>query len=570
MKYLCSDRIRRVKCDEGRPACRCCLSTGRVCEGYGIWGGGGNRYDQRSTSSATVRTSKTPPSNASPVPKLQIEKAPAPSPLGGASVEEQGYFEFFSHCTAAKLPGVFGITFWNSIVFQACANEPAVLHAVLALSASHKRKEADSLNRDRSSMPMDRQEEFLLRHYSKAIGYLQPKYLRNGKNATRTALIACLIFIYTDFLRGNYKSGCKHLESGLKLVKEISPANKTGDVTLTSPGTSLASKLETLDGCLFDAFARLQVQVALTGRKSQPHDWRAETIYNKLPTLKFGSPNEARYHLDRIFDGVNHAIEEYYKFPDIDSFSDTHRRILSTDQKFTQAALDCWQMTYDATAREDTFEEDSYTDFAYRLLRLYHTMASIMVATCLSLDYQTTYDAHINNFLSIIVQSIQIATKANQPEIHKKLGQENKWFHRKCEHTISDIGWVSPLYYTALKCRNHRLRVQATKLLGSRAHNDGIWDSKLAGTITTEIIRIEEQGLFEDRKDDFGKDNVPSEEDLQEAEILPEERRMQKVECCFPADGTERIVVKCQRRVNGKWHAVRRVYNDTKHTWRCP
>lgn len=33
-------RIRKVKCDEGQPACERCTSTGRVCDGYGIWGGG--------------------------------------------------------------------------------------------------------------------------------------------------------------------------------------------------------------------------------------------------------------------------------------------------------------------------------------------------------------------------------------------------------------------------------------------------------------------------------------------------------------------------------------------------
>src|SRR5206468_3020953 len=41
------DRTRKVKCDEGRPACLRCVTTGRVCDGYGLWGGGGNQYGQR-------------------------------------------------------------------------------------------------------------------------------------------------------------------------------------------------------------------------------------------------------------------------------------------------------------------------------------------------------------------------------------------------------------------------------------------------------------------------------------------------------------------------------------------
>lgn len=29
-------KVRKVKCDEGRPCCNRCQSTGRICEGYGI------------------------------------------------------------------------------------------------------------------------------------------------------------------------------------------------------------------------------------------------------------------------------------------------------------------------------------------------------------------------------------------------------------------------------------------------------------------------------------------------------------------------------------------------------
>lgn len=38
---LTSLRIRKVKCDEEFPSCHRCVSTGRLCDGYGIRGGGG-------------------------------------------------------------------------------------------------------------------------------------------------------------------------------------------------------------------------------------------------------------------------------------------------------------------------------------------------------------------------------------------------------------------------------------------------------------------------------------------------------------------------------------------------
>ncbi|KAL5320183.1 hypothetical protein ACEPPN_010984 [Leptodophora sp. 'Broadleaf-Isolate-01'] len=46
------------------------------------------------------------------------------------------YFEWFTHRTVIKLPGLFGSSFWDTLLFQACSNEPAVLHAVIALSSA--------------------------------------------------------------------------------------------------------------------------------------------------------------------------------------------------------------------------------------------------------------------------------------------------------------------------------------------------------------------------------------------------------------------------------------------------
>lgn len=73
-------RIRKVKCDEGRPACERCVTTGRVCDGYGIWGGGGNSYGNRQ-----CLVSK----DGSAAPHLSMPF----SVLSSGTDEEKGYFE---------------------------------------------------------------------------------------------------------------------------------------------------------------------------------------------------------------------------------------------------------------------------------------------------------------------------------------------------------------------------------------------------------------------------------------------------------------------------------------------
>ncbi|KAH9205237.1 hypothetical protein DL95DRAFT_233000, partial [Leptodontidium sp. 2 PMI_412] len=99
---------RKVKCDGGRPACQRCVSTGRVWDGYGIW----------------VRNC------------VARHEVPVSNPTIAVSEDEYSYFEWFTHRTVIKLPGLFGSSFWDTLLFQACSNEPAVLHAVIALSSA--------------------------------------------------------------------------------------------------------------------------------------------------------------------------------------------------------------------------------------------------------------------------------------------------------------------------------------------------------------------------------------------------------------------------------------------------
>lgn len=120
-----------MKCDEKWPACCTCVSTGRVCDGYGIWGGGGNRYEQRLSREAVPKPAKLVPTN------LLLRNSSLSQTVPVESVEEHLHFEYFKHETLSKLPGVYGRKYnniWELLVMQACANEPAVFHAVLGKS----------------------------------------------------------------------------------------------------------------------------------------------------------------------------------------------------------------------------------------------------------------------------------------------------------------------------------------------------------------------------------------------------------------------------------------------------
>jgi hypothetical protein len=72
------------------------------------------------------------------------------------------------------------------------------------------------------------------------------------------------------------------------------------------------------------------------------------------------------------------------------------------------------------------------------------------------------------------------------------------------------MGWIPPLYYTALKFRVHRIRLHAVRLLESATRREGVWDSTLTAKIAAKVVQLEERAMSSDTiGDDFTLDEVP-------------------------------------------------------------
>lgn len=106
--------------------------------------------------------------------------------------QERRSFDFFRKRTALQLSGFFDSEFWNRSVPQATLHEPAIRHAVLALSALHERFESG----DNSILikTWNRNEGgFALQQYNKSIHYLiRPN--NRCKQSVHVCLVACMLF----------------------------------------------------------------------------------------------------------------------------------------------------------------------------------------------------------------------------------------------------------------------------------------------------------------------------------------------------------------------------------------
>ncbi len=136
-------RIRKVKCDEDRPACNRCVSTGRVCDGYGVWGHGVNFHGHRQ------RPPVSKDSNVvAPLLSLSV------SLFTGLS-DEREFLEWFKCRTSKKIPGASILALWDVLLYPASLSEPALLHAILSLSSLHKREVYDSNYGSRKGNTLD-------------------------------------------------------------------------------------------------------------------------------------------------------------------------------------------------------------------------------------------------------------------------------------------------------------------------------------------------------------------------------------------------------------------------------
>ncbi|KAL6248806.1 hypothetical protein RBB50_003869 [Rhinocladiella similis] len=227
-------KIRRVKCDEGRPACQTCLSTGRICDGYGIWGGGGNTYGQRMRKADWDRGRDPVRTHALITTTLSASSL---------TTDESLHFDWFRHRSKPKLPGAFPTQLWQQVIIQASMTEPAVLHAVLGLSSSHRSDVMKHVRLEQHT-PADELDRFILLQYSKAIKHLHPRLQRGDRETSIVALVACVLFVHMENMLGQYNSSLMHLTSGISILKNLySPSSVLvgSDCTSVSSGTSFTN-----------------------------------------------------------------------------------------------------------------------------------------------------------------------------------------------------------------------------------------------------------------------------------------------------------------------------------------
>ncbi|KAH6632920.1 hypothetical protein C7974DRAFT_162188 [Boeremia exigua] len=201
-------RIRRVKCDERKPACMRCTTTGRTCDGYP------SNFRVVASAQTTIPSEVTlrEPPNPSPWPLL-LGRLPSP--------EQVRYLA--RHFTIKPVPEM-GMSYETGMSYESearatlCAtSEPAVRHALTSLSTL--RRAFEQCIGHVYKIPtggLDVQDG--LKEYNRAIRSLAMRISNHDAYAIQYSLLCCQMFISIELGLDDFNSATQHLIRGLCIM----------------------------------------------------------------------------------------------------------------------------------------------------------------------------------------------------------------------------------------------------------------------------------------------------------------------------------------------------------------
>ncbi|TKA75275.1 hypothetical protein B0A55_05081 [Friedmanniomyces simplex] len=196
-------------------------------------------------------------------------------------------------------------------------------------------------------------------------------------------------------------------------------------------------------------------------------------------------------------------------------------------------------------------------------------MAWIIATCCLSTPQESAFDMHTNDFVSILTHSIPISKirrSTSYESIHQKLYGSS--LSQSTDHVI-EMGWIPPLYYTALKCRVPHIRFQAIRLLERSPHREGVWAATTAVAIARRVMQMEDSESYGKLCKDaaFPWEALPAEEECVRPP-LDEHCIVHDVQIVLPDEPMGKVAIRCKRMKSSEgWEFLESVYDVRSASW---
>lgn len=353
------------------------------------------------------------------------------------------------------LNGTVDAGFWNGLVIKLSVTEPAVRHAMLAVSSLHECIET-GLKRGR-----ERDRSFAYKEYTNAIASLRS--WAPGDEPSAIPLLVCILFVCFEFLADREAASQMHICQGRKILSGLGDGN--------SP------TMEMIKESLVPIYARLSLASFLFG--SRPPAIPEHLVVCATVPLVFTSIAEARTVLYHIQDEAMQFITQGGVAIYSPETTEEEMKHLQDQQTQLLATLGRWNAAFTVLAATSPPAKTN----AMNMLRIYHQASSIWISSALQ-PLETAYDAHLAGFANIISLASAIV---NSPGY-----QGSK--HSQSAFTF-ETELVAPVYWTCTKCRHPVLRRAALGLLRRdqvRCRRENLWHADASVVVAIRVIEMEE------------------------------------------------------------------------------
>ncbi|PWY65671.1 hypothetical protein BO94DRAFT_591324 [Aspergillus sclerotioniger CBS 115572] len=434
-------RIRRVKCDESKPSCRKCTSTGRKCDGY------------EGPSNKRTKSTLTYTHN--------LVQVPSDWNLVGHNSMENTYFNYFRMVTIPSLTGFFDSGIWSYRLPQVSHHYPALWHAMAALASLHW----DFLEEETPITPVrvsqSNRVQFALRQHTKSIQLLREmiSWTRLTVHDKLAILGTCIIYICLFSLQGLHWESFKHIGGALMICYNWRLEFEAHDSVDMSPLVVLLAQLDSQARPMF-----LLQQL--------PIPWAQTQFALPAPQTHFTSLPEAHESLEVH---INNMLQVVTSGSDI-AAAEGPAKLEKCHEDFRQ--WDERLARYLATSSPD--RENKGLNILY-LRRLY---AKVL----LCLDPSKGELGH-DDFIDDYAQMLQLVGTILEDEsleeaLTPALIQPKR--HFSLESTVTEA-----FFLIAARCREPMIRQKALKYMKLYPRREGICGTMLALHAGEKLIEIE-------------------------------------------------------------------------------
>lgn len=465
----CPFRVRRIKCDEAKPACLRCTSTGRSCDGYSA--------------------PKGPPADSRNEKQLvHVATSPVTHYLNSTFFEsDQEYraFDYFRSQTAPELALAMKSNFWQSLVLQLSHYDPAIRHAVVAFGFLSERLHINGVLTS-DNKEANQRHAFACLYYYRAIKELRKRLDGEAEKSVEFTLISCFLFICFEFLQGNDVGVLAHLRSGLKIFRSAQhelKLEKVGHISLSSELGEFKTNTRQLYQ-LLDWLASLW----LGKRSFEPPNTDEQEPYVPIPSY-FSSVVEAEESLFRWMDQV-YQLQHKWGFLDRSELRPVDLQTARAKQEFCIGESNRWQLNVESLLVffRDKFEQEDLHRIT--VLRINHKVMTMIMGSVLEYDEARYYRALDPSFKQIVSLSSTVLLPVNVMTNCRVFPTTNQIFS-------FGQGVIQPLYFAAIKCGNLRICQKAISLLGTPPWREGAWESaSMAKIAKKKVSELEKEGFY--------------------------------------------------------------------------